>query len=211
MVRCHRRVGHCGAQTTPGRSAFPIARRSEPLIRRDRAPGGVALARSARPSRPFGLFVRPPLGAASGQLSGRPPHPAHTQASRCLRSTEREERQRGVRNARPNSGAWRSNTDAIIGGAMDSEGVEPPGGAGERVAGHTRVSAAQLASVLSRTADTLEQSAALADTHALRYEQAGRGDDAVQERRAAGCAREAARKARSHAVEWLEFAAGGKP
>jgi hypothetical protein len=94
---------------------------------------------------------------------------------------------------------------------MDSEGVEPPGGASKRVVGHTRVSAAQLASVLSRTADALEQSAALADAHALRYEQAGRGDDAAQERRAAGCAREAARKARSHAGEWLELAAGEKP
>jgi hypothetical protein len=65
--------------------------------------------------------------------------------------------------------------------------------------------------VLSRTADTLEQSAALADAHAERYEQAGRSDGAAQERRAAGRAREAARKARLHAEEWLELAAARKP
>jgi hypothetical protein len=52
------------------------------------------------------------------------------------------------------------NTGAIIAGAMDSEGVEPPGAATERVVGHTGVSAAQLASVLSRTADTLERARA---------------------------------------------------
>jgi hypothetical protein len=72
------------------------------------------------------------------------------------------------------------------------------------------VRAAQLASVLSRTAVTLEQSAALADAHAERHEQAKRNDDAAQERRVAGRAREAARMARSHAEEWLEFAAGRK-
>jgi hypothetical protein len=43
------------------------------------------------------------------------------------------------------------NAGAIIAGAMDSEAVEPLGAAAERVVGHTRVSAAQLASVLSRT------------------------------------------------------------
>jgi hypothetical protein len=99
----------------------------------------------------------------------------------------------------------------MIVGAMYSEAVEPPGAAAERVVGETRVRAAQLASVLRRTAVTLEQSAALADAHAERYEQAKRSDDAAQERRAAGRAREAARMARSHAEEWLEVAAGPRP
>jgi exonuclease VII large subunit len=90
---------------------------------------------------------------------------------------------------------------AIIAGTMDSEAVETPGAAAERVVGDTRACAAQLASVLSRTADTLEQSAALADAHAERYEDAGRSDDG---------AREAARKARSRAEEWLELAVGRK-
>lgn len=71
--------------------------------------------------------------------------------------------------------------------------------------------AAQLASVLSRTAVTLEQRAALADAHAERYEQAKRNDDAAKERRVAARAREAARTARSQAEEWLELAAGRKP
>lgn len=103
------------------------------------------------------------------------------------------------------------NAGAIITGAMDSEAVEPPQAAAKRVVGDTRARAAQLASVLSQTADTLEESAALADAHAERYEQAGRSDDAAEERRAAGRAREAARKARSHAEEWAELAAGRKP
>jgi hypothetical protein len=102
------------------------------------------------------------------------------------------------------------NRDAMIVGATDSEAVEPPRTAAEPVVGETRVRAAQLASVLSRTAVTLEQSAALADAHAERHEQAKRNDDAAQERRVAGRAREAARMARSHAEEWLELAAGRK-
>jgi hypothetical protein len=62
--------------------------------------------------------------------------------------------------------------------------------------------------VLSGTAVTLEQSAALADAPAERYEHAKRNDDAAQERRVAGRAREAARMARSHVEDWLELAAG---
>ena len=111
----------------------------------------------------------------------------------------------------PTPGRGGRNTGAIIAGAMDSEAVEPPRAAAERVVGHTRARAAQLASVLSRTAETLEQSAALADAHAERYEQAGRTDDAAEERRAAGRAREAARMARPHAEEWLALAAVRKP
>jgi len=99
----------------------------------------------------------------------------------------------------------------MIIGAMESEAVEPPGAAAERVVGETCVRAAQVASVLRRTAVTLEQSAALAGAHAERYEQAKRSDDAAQERRVAGRARAAARIARSHAEERLELAAGRRP
>jgi hypothetical protein len=99
----------------------------------------------------------------------------------------------------------------MIVGAMDSEAVEPPGAAAERAVEETCARAAELASVLRRTAVTLEQSAALADAHAERYEQAKRNDDAAQERRVADRAREAARMARSHAEEWLELAAGRRP
>jgi hypothetical protein len=99
----------------------------------------------------------------------------------------------------------------MIVGAMHSEAGEPPGVAAERVAGETRVRAAELASVLRRTAVALEQSAALADAHAERYEQVKRSDDAVHERRVAGRAREAARIARSHAEDWLQLAAGRRP
>jgi hypothetical protein len=109
------------------------------------------------------------------------------------------------------SGTRRSEYSAMMAGAMDSEAVEPPQAAAKRVVGDTQAHAAQLASVLSRTADTLEESAALAEAHAERYEQAGRSDDAAEERRAAGRARETARKARSHAEEWAELAAGRKP
>jgi hypothetical protein len=70
---------------------------------------------------------------------------------------------------------------------------------------------AESASVFRRVADTLEQSAALADAYAERYEQAKRSDDAVQERRVARRTREAARMARSHAEEWLELAASRRP
>lgn len=78
------------------------------------------------------------------------------------------------------------------------------------VVGQTRLRAGQLASVLSRTGDTFEDSAAFADAHAERYELAGR-DDAVKERRVAGRAGEAARRACSDAEEWLALAAGQKP
>ena len=88
---------------------------------------------------------------------------------------------------------------------MDSEAVEPLGAA---VGGGRADTAArrQLASVLSRTADTFEDSAAFADAHAERYELAGR-DDAVKERRVAGRAGEAARRACSDAEEWLALPA----
>ena len=49
-----------------------------------------------------------------------------------------------------------------------------------------------------RTAQTLECSAALAEHHAEREEQAGRHDAAAKERLVADQAREAARRARAH-------------
>jgi hypothetical protein len=86
---------------------------------------------------------------------------------------------------------------------------EPLGAAVGGVVGQTRVRGAQLASVLSRKADTFEESAALADARVARYELAGR-DDAVKERRVAGRAGEAARRACSDAEEWLALAGGQK-
>jgi hypothetical protein len=104
-----------------------------------------------------------------------------------------------------------SDRGAIIAGAMEREAVDPAGSAADRVVAHARVSAEQLSSVLSRTAAALEKSASLAEEHAARYERGGRSDDAVEERRVAGRAREAATSARSSAGKWLEFAAGRKP
>jgi hypothetical protein len=93
---------------------------------------------------------------------------------------------------------------------MDPEAVEPPRKAAERAVMRTRVSVERLSSVLSRTADALDESAVLADAHAERHEQAGRSDDAAEERRAAGRAREAATRARSQVEDWLKRAADAK-
>jgi hypothetical protein len=73
-----------------------------------------------------------------------------------------------------------------------------------RTASQTREHAKHLAATLTRTADTLETSAGLALEHAERHEQAGRSDAAAKERRAAEHARDAARRARLNAEEWLE-------
>jgi hypothetical protein len=64
-----------------------------------------------------------------------------------------------------------------------------------------RRSAESLRLVLNHTADTLDESARLAERHAYRREQAGRLDDAAFEHLAATRAREAAQRARSHAEE----------
>jgi hypothetical protein len=66
---------------------------------------------------------------------------------------------------------------------------------------------ARLSSTLMRTAEVLDSSAGLAEAHAERHEQAGRSDDAAEERRAAARAREAAQRARSQAEHWLEIIA----
>ena len=62
--------------------------------------------------------------------------------------------------------------------------------------------AQRLSSRLSETATALEMSAVLAGEHAQRREEAGRSDDAAEERHAADRARAAARRARSQAEEW---------
>lgn len=61
----------------------------------------------------------------------------------------------------------------------------------------------RLGLTLTRTAEGLEASAALADEHAERHERAGRSDDAAKERRAAQHAREATQRARLRAGGWL--------
>jgi hypothetical protein len=94
---------------------------------------------------------------------------------------------------------------------MESGAVKPPASAVEGAVERSWASAERLSSVLSRTADALEESATLAEVHAERHEQAGRSDDAAEERRVAGRAREGARRARSQAEEWLESAANRKP
>lgn len=58
-----------------------------------------------------------------------------------------------------------------------------------------------------RAAEVLDESAALAEGHAQRHQQAGRSDDAAGERGAAARAREAAQRARWHAKKRSEFTA----
>jgi hypothetical protein len=69
---------------------------------------------------------------------------------------------------------------------------------------HTQQGAKQAWRLLTQLATTLERSADLAEAHAHRREQAGRIDDAAVERQVADRAREAARRARSQAEEWLK-------
>jgi hypothetical protein len=73
-----------------------------------------------------------------------------------------------------------------------------------RTASQTREQAKQLASTLTRTAEALETSAALAREHAERHERAGRSDAALKERQAAEHAWEAAQRARLTAEQWLK-------
>ena len=88
---------------------------------------------------------------------------------------------------------------------MESEVAKQAAERAERAVTQTRVTARNLASVLGRTAETLEQSATLAEEHAQRREQAGRGDAAANERRAARRAHGAAARARVHAEKWLKM------
>lgn len=70
----------------------------------------------------------------------------------------------------------------------------------------TREGARRLAATLTETAKALERSALLAEGHAERRQEAGRSDDAAQERQAGERAHEAAQRARSQAEEWLKLA-----
>jgi hypothetical protein len=75
----------------------------------------------------------------------------------------------------------------------------------ERQAGET---AKRLSLTMSRSAEALEQTAALAEAHAQRQQQSGRSKPAAQERQVALRAHSAADRARQRAQELLEFAAG---
>jgi hypothetical protein len=81
-------------------------------------------------------------------------------------------------------------------------------GIARRVTAQTRENAKHLSSVLSRTANALEMSAALAESNAERLERLGRADAGAEERRAADRGQEAARRARLHAEEWLRLSEG---
>ncbi|HTX13404.1 MAG TPA: hypothetical protein VME22_32600 [Solirubrobacteraceae bacterium] len=59
-----------------------------------------------------------------------------------------------------------------------------------------------VAALLRQTARTLDQSADLAEEHARRQECRGQQEAAEQEWRAAGRARAAAERARTHAAQW---------
>ena len=77
----------------------------------------------------------------------------------------------------------------------------------ERATRVTRQTAERLSATLSRAADALADSARLAEEHAVR--QVGRSEAvADQERRVAARARAAADRARQHAEEWMNVAAG---
>jgi hypothetical protein len=68
--------------------------------------------------------------------------------------------------------------------------------------------ATRLSSTISRSAEALEQTAALAEAHAQRQQRSGRSKPAAQEREVALRAHSAAHRARQRAQELLEFAAG---
>ena len=173
--------------------------RANPQQRFDNVPSQPSLLPQTKPATP-------------NQKTAHRPHSETARACFRGQTSSKFAPGRVVRDARGHCGARQSELRCDhCWRAMHSEAIEPPGAAAECLIGQTRARTAQLASVLSRTADALEESAALADAHAERCEQAGRSGDAAQERRAAGRAREAARKARSHVEEWLELAAGRKP
>jgi hypothetical protein len=78
--------------------------------------------------------------------------------------------------------------------------------AAEQVMRDTRQGAKHASTILTRLATTLDTSASIAEHHAVRREQAGRSEDAAQERQSAKRARTAARRARSQAEQWLKVA-----
>jgi hypothetical protein len=77
----------------------------------------------------------------------------------------------------------------------------------KRAERRTRESAALLSSMLIRTAEALEDSAALADEHGRTRARQGLIHDVAVEREAAERAREAAGQARAYAARWSEFEA----
>jgi hypothetical protein len=66
----------------------------------------------------------------------------------------------------------------------------------------------QTAATLSRTAEALEQSAALAEDHSRRNARQGRSSEAASEHEVAGRARRAAERARLGAAEAAQFVPG---
>ena len=87
---------------------------------------------------------------------------------------------------------------------MEPETVERASAAADTAASQARVTARDAASLLARTAEVLERSAALAQEHAERRERAGRPESAAEERRVAKRAYAAAARARARAEQWLE-------
>jgi len=76
----------------------------------------------------------------------------------------------------------------------------------DRAARYAVETVERLSATLSRTADALDASAALAEEHGRRQQRAGRADTAAEERRVAERARKAADRAREHARELLDRA-----
>lgn len=72
--------------------------------------------------------------------------------------------------------------------------------------GITRTNAAHLCAELERTANALEETAAIAEQHAKRREQTGHSDAAQEERRIAENACNSAQRARAQAEEWRKLA-----
>jgi len=88
---------------------------------------------------------------------------------------------------------------------MEPEAAQQASATAGRAVSQTRTSATDVAAMLGRTAEALEQSAILAEQHAQRREAAGRKEAAAEERRAAEWAHEAAARARARAEEWRKL------
>jgi hypothetical protein len=93
---------------------------------------------------------------------------------------------------------------------MDADGGGGTTRVAELLVGETRRRARQLWLALTRTAEALDASAALADEHGQRRGEDGHETDAAAERSAAERAREAAGRARSQAEEWLRISQGDR-
>lgn len=91
---------------------------------------------------------------------------------------------------------------------MDREGAELASAATERAHLRAQEGARNLASLLGRTARTLERSASLAEEHARRSARDGEWGVARDEQRAARKAREASERAQAQAERALELSNG---